>query len=121
MRYDPAERLIRFHAAINALDFPTIDAFFSEEATYSSGKIGAVQGKAAIMAGFRRYFDEYPDQVARDSLVETVSRNAARSVWHLKATSATSGEPLLRDGEETITFDGEGRILKVEVTDYKSA
>ncbi|OJF98908.1 nuclear transport factor 2 family protein [Pararhizobium antarcticum] len=121
MQYDPGERLIRFHAAINALDFETIDAFFADEASYSSGKIGAIEGKTAIMAGFRRYFEEYPDQVARNSLVETVSPNVARSVWHLKATSATTGEPLVRDGEETVTFDAEGRILKVDVTDYESA
>ncbi len=121
MTYDPTDLLIRFHDAINALDFATIDAFFTDEATYASGKIGAVEGKPAIMVAFRRYFDEYSDQVARDSLVETVSRNAARSVWHLEATSARTGERLVRDGEETITFDGAGRILKVEVTDYESA
>ncbi|WEZ84118.1 nuclear transport factor 2 family protein [Rhizobium sp. 32-5/1] len=118
MTYDPAELLIRYHDAINALDFAAIEAFFVDNATYSSGKIGAVEGKAVILSGFRRYFDEYPDQVARDSLVETVSRNAARAVWHLEATSTITGERLVRDGEETITFDADGRILKVEVTDY---
>lgn len=121
MTYTPAQLLIRFHDAINALDFAAIDAFFADNATYASGKIGAVEGKPAIMASFRRYFDEYPDQVARDSLVETVSHNTARSVWRLEATSIKTGEPLVRDGEETIIFNIEGRILKVEVTDYPAA
>ena len=121
MSQDPAALVIRFHEAINALDFAVIDAFFADNATYASGKIGAVKGKPAIMAAFRQYFDEYADQVASDSLVETVSPNAARAVWHLEATSTRTGEPLVRDGEETITFDDAGHILKVEVTDYAAA
>ncbi|OLP58625.1 DUF4440 domain-containing protein [Xaviernesmea oryzae] len=115
---DPVQRLIDFHAAINALDFAAIEAAFAEEAVYSSGKVGGLQGKAAIMAAFRRYFAQYPDQVAEDSLVEAVSPFAARSVWRLRATDAVTGAPLEREGEETITFDAEGRIVGVAVTDY---
>ncbi|OLP57630.1 DUF4440 domain-containing protein [Rhizobium rhizosphaerae] len=118
MMIDPVRRLIDFHAAINALDFATIEAAFAEDAVYASGKVGALEGRAAIMAAFRRYFAQYPDQVAEDSLVEAVSPLAARSVWRLKAHDATSGAPLIREGEETITFNHEGRILSVAVTDY---
>lgn len=118
MPLDPVALVERFHAAINALDFETIEAFFTEKARYRSGKVGGLEGRDAIMAGFRRYFAEYPDQVAEDSLIEAVSPVSARAIWRLSATSSTTGEPLQRQGEETITFDDRGRIILVEVTDY---
>ena len=91
---------------------------FAEDAVYGSVKVGALSGRAAIMDAFRAYFDTYPDQVAIDELVEQVSPNAARAVWRLTATDARSGAPLVRRGEETITFDAAGRIVRVDVTDY---
>jgi len=117
MSLDPVALATRYHAAINALDFAVIEDFFTEDATYSSGGIGGLKGRADIMAAFRRYFSEYPDQVAEDSLVEPVSAVAVRSVWHLTATSTLTGARLQRQGEETITFDSEGRIVSVDVTD----
>ena len=118
MSFDPVALVERFHAAINALDFETIEAFFTEEARYTSGKVGGLEGRAAIMTGFQQYFAEYPDQVAEDSLIEAVSTVSARAVWSLFATSRTTGEPLQRQGEETITFNEQGRIVEVDVTDY---
>jgi ketosteroid isomerase-like protein len=118
MSVDPVALVVRFHAAINALDFETIEAFFTEDARYTSGKVGGLEGRAAIMAGFKRYFTEYPDQVAEDSLIEAVSPVSARAVWRLSATSITTGMPLQRRGEETITFNDEGRIIRVDVTDF---
>lgn len=115
---DPVVLARRFHAAIDALDFAAIEGFFAEEATYSSGKVGGLTGPAEIMTAFRRYFAEYPDQVAEDSLIEPVSPLAARTVWRLTATSATTGAPLLRHGEETITFNEQGKIVDVDVTDF---
>jgi len=114
---DPVALVTQFHAAISALDFAAIEAFFTEGATYSSGKIGGLKGRADIMAAFRRYFAEYPDQVAEDSLVEPLSHVAARSIWNLTATSALTGKLLRRQGEEIITFNQEGRIISVDVTD----
>ncbi|MGX5665827.1 nuclear transport factor 2 family protein [Rhizobium daejeonense] len=119
MSFDPAHAVRVFHEAINALDFDTIDDFFAEDAVYGSVKVGGLKGKPDIMAAFRRYFETYPDQVATDELIEIVSPSAARSVWRLKATNAQTGEPLIRFGEETITFNAEGRIISVDVTDYK--
>ncbi len=118
MPLDPVALVERFHAAINALDFETIEAFFTEEARYTSGKVGGLEGREAIMNGFRRYFSEYPDQVAEDSLIEAVSPVSACAVWRLSATSSTTGKPLQRQGEETITFNEHGRIVQVDVTDY---
>jgi limonene-1,2-epoxide hydrolase len=114
---DPVALVRRFHAAISMLDFAAIEAFFTEDATYSSGKIGGLKGRAEIMAAFRRYFGEYPDQIAQDSLIEPLSAVSARSIWHLTATSRLTGKQLRREGEEIVTFDQDGRIVSVDVTD----
>ncbi len=119
MSFDPAHAVRVFHEAINALNFDAIDDFFAEDAVYGSVKVGGLKGKSDILAAFRRYFETYPDQVATDELIEVVSASAARSVWRLKATHAQTGEPLIRFGEETITFNADGKIVSVEVTDYK--
>jgi hypothetical protein len=109
MAFDPAEEIERFHAAINALDFPAIEAYFAEDATYVSNGVGSLAGRAEIMAAFRRYFDDYPDQTAF----------SGRSVWSVRATHSKTGKPLIREGEETITFNAEGRVTRVDVTDYQ--
>lgn len=114
---DPADVLRRYHAAINALDYAAIADFFAEDAAYDSKGVGALRGKTAIMAAFRGYFAEYPDQIAHDERVETLAENSARSSWSLVATSATTGEKLVRKGEETIHLDAEGKILRVEIED----
>jgi len=115
---DPVALVTRFHAAIGALDFLAIEDFFTEGATYSSGKIGGLKGRADIMTAFRRYFGEYPDQIAQDSLIEPLSAVSARSIWQLTATSTLTGKLLRRQGEEIVTFNQDGRILSVDVTDH---
>jgi ketosteroid isomerase-like protein len=118
MAFDPVARLIAYHDAINKLDFSTIEAIFAEDAVYDSGGLGGVvSGRGPIMDGFRRYFDAYPDQVAEDSVVEALDGLRVRSVWRLTATHKVTGEALLRAGEEIVTFDETGRILRVDVTD----
>ena len=114
---DPVDILRRFHEAINALDFDAIEAFFADDATYGSREVGALRGKPQIMKAFRDYFAEYPDQVAADDSLEKVGPVAARSTWHLSATSATTGKKLIRKGEETIYLNSEGKIERVEVRD----
>ncbi|MEK1933104.1 MAG: nuclear transport factor 2 family protein [Pararhizobium sp.] len=114
---DPVALVTRFHAAISALDFAAIEDFFTEGATYSSGKIGGLKGRAEIMAAFRRYFEEYPDQVAEDSRIEALSSVAVRSIWHLTATSTLTAKQLRRQGEEIVTFNQDGRIISVDVID----
>jgi ketosteroid isomerase-like protein len=117
--FDPVEDLVVYHSAINALDFAVIEAFFAEDAVYVSGGVGGqIDGRDAIMAAFRKYFDAYPDQVAEDTLVEKVAPLAARAVWQLGATDSQTGEKMIRKGEETVTFNEAGRIIRVDVTDY---
>jgi ketosteroid isomerase-like protein len=118
MAFDPVARLIAYHDAINQLDFSTIEAMFAENAVYDSGGLGGVvSGRGPIMEGFRSYFDAYPDQVAEDSIVEALDGLRVRSVWRLTATHGMTGEKLARAGEEIVTFDAAGRILRVDVTD----
>ncbi|MDB5522441.1 MAG: hypothetical protein JWM58_204 [Rhizobium sp.] len=117
--FDPVERTILYHDAINALDFATITAMFADGAVYVSGGVGGtIEGRDAIMGAFRKYFDAYPDQSAVDRSVGAVSPLAARAVWELNATHSETGERLVRTGEETVTFNDAGRISRVDVTDY---
>jgi ketosteroid isomerase-like protein len=117
--FDPVEHLTIFHNAINALDYATIEDYFAEDAVYVSGGVGGkIEGRDAIIAAFRKYFDAYPDQVAADTSVDKVGDNAARSVWELKATDSRSGEPMVRTGEETLIFNEDGKIARIDVTDY---
>jgi ketosteroid isomerase-like protein len=116
--FDPVSTLITYHDAINALDFAFIEAMFTDNAIYDSGGLGGVvTGRAPIMEGFRHYFDLYPDQVSEDGLVEQLGENQVRSVWRLTATHRITGEKLIRAGEEIVTFDEAGRIVRVEVND----
>jgi len=118
MAFDPVARLIAYHAAINDLDFSAIESMFAESAVYDSGGLGGVvTGRASIMEGFRAYFDTYPDQVAEDGVVEALDGLRVRSVWRLTATHRQTGERLVRAGEETVTFDPAGLIIRVDVID----
>ena len=114
---DPVDVLRRFHDAVNAQDFVAIEGFFADDATYGSVKVGALRGKPAILAAFRKYFAEYPDQVAYDDSFTKLSKTSAKSSWHLEATSATTGEKLIRKGEETIYLDSDDKIDRVDVND----
>lgn len=118
MSFDPVARLAAYHDAINMLDFAAIEAMFAEDAIYDSGGLGGVvAGRGPIMAGFHTYFDAYPDQVSEDSIVEALDALTVRSAWRLTATHRRTGERLVRGGEEIVTFDSLGRIVRVEVTD----
>jgi hypothetical protein len=121
MNFDPIARLIAYHGAINKLDFSTIEAMFTEQAVYDSGGLGGVvSGRGPIMEGFRRYFDTYPDQVAIDGVIEALDGLRVRSEWSLAATHRQTGAKLIRTGEEIVTFDESGKILRVEVTDHEA-
>lgn len=117
MSVDPCALTARYHAAINALDFQAIGNAFAENAHYVSNGVGAVCGRAAIVSAFQDYFLLYPDQVAEDSLIETLSSLSARAKWRLAATNANTGERIERSGVEFLHFDVEGRIVAIEVFD----
>lgn len=115
--FDPRQKVIDYHAAINALDFDRIESFFAEHAVYISGGTGNTIGREAIMSEFREYFEIFPDQVAWDDVVEPAGACAARSAWNLKATNARSGAIVERRGLETVEFDKHGSIIRIVVED----
>ncbi|MDO6962848.1 nuclear transport factor 2 family protein [Rhizobium alvei] len=118
MRFDPVAALIAYHDAINRLDFEAIETMFAEDALYvSPGFGGETRGRAAILKAFRDYFARFPDQHAKDDLVEQLGDRSVRSVWRLEATDRTTGEVIRRNGEEVTDFDDAGRIVRVTVFD----
>ena len=119
MTFDPAERVRLYFAAIEAIDFEAIEAFYADNATYVSNGVGSLSGRQEIMAAIHRYFRDYPDQTSDTKSIERLTPLSARAVWSVRATHADTGKPLIREGEETITFDEDGRVTSVEVTDYR--
>ncbi|MDO9415795.1 nuclear transport factor 2 family protein [Pararhizobium sp.] len=117
MSIDPCDLLRRYHAAIDMIDFAAIRSFFAQDAIYRSAGTGPAEGRDTIMSAFERYFAEFPDQQAEDSLVEQVSPFSARALWRLSATSTVTGRRSERQGEEIVTFDANGLIVSVEVRD----
>lgn len=120
MSFDPAERTEAFLAAIDAMDFDTVETFFAENATFGSQAVGGLSGRDNIMAAFRRYFEDYPDQTCLNSTVEALTPLSARAVWSVRATHSKTGKPLVREGEETVTFNENGKVVSVVVTDHKA-
>lgn len=114
---DPAEIVRRYHLAIDKLDFDAIGGFFADDAVYISNGIGELKSRDAIMAAFRVYFAEFPDQMSKDHLIEAISKVSARSVWTLTATSTKTGKTIQRSGSETVSLDAAGKIVSVEVFD----
>lgn len=119
MTPDQAVLIVRqYHAAIDRLDFEAIAQFFADDAVYISGGVGGtIHGREPIMAAFSSYFSEFPDQVSVDNSVESLSAFEVRSVWQLKATSRKTGDTVRRGGEEVVTLDGAGKIVRVEVNE----
>ncbi|WP_395447366.1 nuclear transport factor 2 family protein [Aminobacter sp. UC22_36] len=116
--FDPVAALKSYHAAIDVLDFAAIAACFAPDAEYVSDGVGAISvGRDAILEAFRGYFACYGDQVSKDEQVAALSPRSAWSRWRLEATHAVSGARLIRSGEETVYFDADGRIMRVEVKD----
>ncbi len=107
----------RYHAALNALDLAAVEAMFADDAEYHSPSVGGILGKHAIMTAMRGYFAEYPDQVTIDDHTSYAGPDAVRSEWRLKATSKATGKVSMREGAETIFFDHQGLIRRIEVKD----
>lgn len=118
MSLDPVALLAHYHAALNAYDAETVKAMFAADAVYvSPGVNGRIAGRDAIIAAFIAYFAEHPDQHAIDDEVTRLAPDAVRSHWRLEATARSTGQRVTRRGVETVSFDGEGLIRHVEVTD----
>ena len=101
-----------YTAALNRHDLETVENMFSESAVYlSPGLNGEIKGRAAIMAAFRRYFAEHPDQVNVDEDVRVLDENTLQTRWRLASSKSK------RSGKQIINFNAEGEIQRIEVRD----
>jgi hypothetical protein len=115
---DPIALLRKYHKAQNAFDMAAVESMFALGATYSTpAHQGKILGRDRIAMMMRKHFAEYTDQISRDELIEKVDDFTIWSKWHLNATSAFSGQKIIRKGIETITFNSQGLITSVEVKD----
>jgi ketosteroid isomerase-like protein len=108
----------QYHTALNAFDLGEVENMFAADAVYvSRGLKGVLTGRASIMAALRKYFAEYVDQVSTDERIEKIDHLKVHSIWHLKATSKITKAKVNRRGEEIITFNNKGLIIKIDVVD----
>lgn len=118
MSHDPVALLRRYHAALNGYRAEAVRPMFAPDAVYvSPGVNGRIAGRDAIISAFSAYFAEHPDQHAIDDEIIRVAPDTVRSHWRLEATARSTGQRVTRRGVETVSFDGEGLIARVEVTD----
>lgn len=118
MTFDPAKALVGYHAALDAHDVDGVADWLAEDAHYVSAGLGDVKGRTAILAAMRSYFAASPDHQAFDDVVRTVSARVAQSEWRLRATNKVTGAVTERRGLETVTFNGDGKIVLISVEDW---
>jgi ketosteroid isomerase-like protein len=115
---DAATLLKHYHAALNAFEFDAVANMFAVDAIYvSPGLNGEISGREKIMSAMQEYFAEFADQVSVDEEIEHLNVFEVRTIWSLKATSIKTGHHLNRCGEEVVTFNNDGAIVRVEVQD----
>ena len=89
---------------------------FAPEVVYiSQGVGGRIEGRDAVMAAFRTYLTEYSDQEAGDKKLEALAPMSASAEWRRTGTSTKTGVWRERIGAETITLNGDGLIVRVDV------
>ena len=109
---DPAARLGAYTAALNRFDMDAVEQMFAEDAVYASpGLTHEMQGRGAIMAAFRAYFEKHPDQVNEDFDILALDAQTVEARWTLKSSRSH------RTGTQRITYDEAGRMIRVEVSD----
>jgi SnoaL-like domain len=118
MTFDPVKALVAYHAALNAHDIGHIETLLATNAAYSSAGLGRLDGRDAVVLAMRKYFDAHRDHHAWDDAVTATGPLQAHAVWQLTAMNNTTKEKSHRRGEETVTFDGEGKVTNVEVIDH---
>jgi ketosteroid isomerase-like protein len=113
----PVDRLIAYHAALDLRDFSRVEAMLAPDARYVSVGLGDIIGCDAIMRAMRDYFDSHPDHQSFDDELDQSNNHTAISRWRLQATNKVTGEVVMRQGLETVTFTDEGLIALIDVRD----
>ena len=117
MSFDPVVAITNYHTALDAHDVDQVEKLMAENATYESAAIGIVVGHVAITSAMRKYFAAHSNHKAWDESIEAIGPRSARAVWRLEATQNVTGEHYSRSGTEEVTFDDDGKVLRVFVTD----
>jgi limonene-1,2-epoxide hydrolase len=107
--------LARAYLALsNAHRVDLIQSLFAADAVYSSSAVGEYQGPAAIAEMMRAFFARYPDVRWQCENYRCTS-NRVSFDFELRASDAQSGEQLRRSGIETIEYNADGRIERLDV------
>ena len=117
MSFDPLEQVRRYHAALDRYRGEDVSAFFAAGAIYVSPGVGTLVGRDAIITAFDAYFAAHPDQRASDQSMARLDDRTVESAWRLAATARDTGRRIERQGREVVTFDADGLIARVDVTD----
>jgi ketosteroid isomerase-like protein len=113
----PIARLAAYHTALDSRDFPRVGAMLAPDARYVSVGLGNIVGREAIIRAMQNYFERSPDHQSFDDELEQRDNHTAISRWRLRATNKVTGEVVMRQGVETVTFTDEGLIAMIDVRD----
>lgn len=117
MSFDPVDALKAYHAALNSHAVERVETLMAANATYTSAALGVVEGRGPIISALRIYFAAHSDHVAWDENVKAIGPRQAHAVWQLTASNDLTQKKYHRRGEETVTFDLDGKVLRVDVVD----
>ena len=110
-----AIELTRAYVALsNAHRVELIQPLFAADAVYSSSAVGEYHGPAAIAEMMRAFFARYPDVCWQCENYRCTSGRVSFD-FSLQASDAQSDEQLRRGGIETIEYNADGRIERLDV------
>ena len=99
----------------NRHDLDAVLPMFAEDATYESSEVGSFAGRAVIEGMMRSFFARFPDVAWEIDEVRELADAGAEFAFVMTATSAETGEVVVRRGRERIFFNRAGLIRHVGV------
>jgi len=115
---NPAEQiaLARAYVALsNAHRVDFILPMFTDAVTYLSTNVGRFEGGDAISGMMTGFFARFPDVAWDVREFRYVGDGMVEFDFVMTATDGETGEPVEREGLETIAFTDEGFVSRIEV------
>jgi hypothetical protein len=109
---DLAKRYVQY---ANAHDLAGCESMFADDMAYVSDGVGAHYGRFAIRRMMDDFFGARPDVRWRESLYRHAGPGAVTFDFVMTGTDPRTRKPFRRQGVETIYFNGQGRIRRIEV------
>ena len=106
----------RYVQASNEHDLERIRAMFAGDAVYVSSRVGAFDGRDAILAMMDGFFARFPDVHWDVREYREAGAGAVVFDFVMTATAVDEAEAIEVHGVETIAFDAMGRISRIEVS-----